>query len=87
MLGLGLLTGAGGDFHLNGDGVVFLCACSFAIHILVTSRAVAQFNVGALVAVQLSVCGLFCFAFAAFAGESLPRSAIPARTLPRASTS
>jgi drug/metabolite transporter (DMT)-like permease len=74
--GLGLLSGAGGDFRLSGDGVVFLCACAFAIHILVTSRAVARFDVGALVAVQLSVCGLFCLAYSAFAGQlAEPRGA------------
>ena len=33
-LGLLLLSGAGGDLNLRGDGVVFLCACAFAVHIL-----------------------------------------------------
>jgi drug/metabolite transporter (DMT)-like permease len=68
-IGLLLLSGAGGDLNLKGDGVVFLCACSFAIHILVTARAVRSFDVGALVAVQLGICGLFCLAYAAFAGQ------------------
>jgi drug/metabolite transporter (DMT)-like permease len=67
--GLLLLSGAGGDLNLNGDGVVFLCACAFAVHILVTARAVTRFDVGALVAVQLGVCGLFCLAYSAFAGQ------------------
>ena len=57
-LGLFLLSGAGGDATLRGDGLVFLCACAFAVHILVTERAVARYDVGALVAVQLGVCGL-----------------------------
>jgi drug/metabolite transporter (DMT)-like permease len=75
-LGLALLSGGGGAFHLNGDGVVFLCACAFAFHILVTARAVARFDIGALVAVQLGVCGLFCLAYAAFAGQlTQPRGA------------
>jgi drug/metabolite transporter (DMT)-like permease len=75
-LGLFLLSGADGELGLSGDGVVFLCACSFAIHILVTGRAVERYNVGALVAVQLGVCGLFCFVFAAFAGQlEVPRGA------------
>jgi drug/metabolite transporter (DMT)-like permease len=68
-VGLLLLSGAGGDLNLNGDGVVLICACSFAIHILLTSRAVARFEVGALVAVELVVCGLFCLGYAAAAGQ------------------
>jgi drug/metabolite transporter (DMT)-like permease len=74
--GLLLLSGTGGDFELRGDGVVLLCACAFALHILVTARAVARFEIGALVAVQLGVCGLFCLAYAAFAGQlAAPRGA------------
>jgi drug/metabolite transporter (DMT)-like permease len=68
-IGLLLLSGVGGDLSLNGDGVVFLCACSFALHILVTARAVPRFDIGALVAVQLGVCGLVCLAYAAVAGQ------------------
>ena len=41
-LGLYLLSGAGGDFELRGDGLVLLCAVAFAAHILVTDRAVAR---------------------------------------------
>jgi drug/metabolite transporter (DMT)-like permease len=68
-LGLLLLSGAGGDLNLRGDGAVFLCACAFAMHILLTARAVKRFAVGPLVAVQLGVCGLFCLAYASFAGQ------------------
>jgi drug/metabolite transporter (DMT)-like permease len=68
-VGLLLLSGAGGDLNLNGDGAVFICACAFAFHILVTGRAVPRFDVGALVAVQLCVCGIFSLAYAAFAGQ------------------
>jgi drug/metabolite transporter (DMT)-like permease len=68
-LGLYLLSGAGGDFTLRGDGLVLLCALSFAAHILATSRAVEDYDVGALVAVQLLVCGLVCMIVAALAGD------------------
>jgi drug/metabolite transporter (DMT)-like permease len=74
--GLALLSGAGGKFHLNGDGLVFVCACAFAFHILLTARAVRRFDIGALVAVELTACGLFCLAYAAFSGElTQPRGA------------
>ena len=39
-VGLYLLSGAGGDFELRGDGLVLLCALAFAAHILVTGRSV-----------------------------------------------
>jgi drug/metabolite transporter (DMT)-like permease len=68
-LGLLLLSGAGGNFRLSGDGVVFLCACAFALHILVTARAVERFEVGPLVAIQLGACGAFCLAAAAIGGQ------------------
>jgi drug/metabolite transporter (DMT)-like permease len=68
-LGLVLLSGVGGDFRLSGDGVVFLCACAFAFHILVTARAVERFDVAALVAVQLGACGLFCLLAAGIGGD------------------
>ena len=68
-LGLYLLSGASGDFTLRGDGLVLLCALSFAAHILATSRAVEHYHVGALVAVQLLVCGVACLAIAALAGD------------------
>jgi drug/metabolite transporter (DMT)-like permease len=67
--GLYLLSGAGGDFSFRGDGLVLLCALSFAAHILATSRAVERHDVGALVAVQLSVCGVVCLTVAAVAGD------------------
>ena len=72
MLGLWLLSGAGGEFNLRGDGLVFLCAISLAAHILATARAVARFDVGALLAVQLGVVGLTCLAIAAVAGQLEP---------------
>lgn len=57
--GLYLLSGTGeGGLNITGDGLVLLCACSFAGHILVTDRAVRDHSTGPLLAVQLGVCGL-----------------------------
>jgi drug/metabolite transporter (DMT)-like permease len=68
-VGLYLLSGSGGHFELRGDGLVLLCAVSFAAHILATARAVGRHDAGALLAVQLAVCGLVCLAVAAVGGE------------------
>jgi drug/metabolite transporter (DMT)-like permease len=68
-VGLYLLSGAGGDFTLRGDGLVLLCALAFAAHILATSRAVGEHDAGALVVVQLLVCGVACTVAAALAGQ------------------
>jgi drug/metabolite transporter (DMT)-like permease len=74
--GLLLLSGADGDLNAAGDGAVFLCACAFALHILVTASAVRRYEVGALVAIQLGACGLVCLVFAAGAGDlDVPRGA------------
>ncbi len=73
-LGLFLLSGAGADFRLGGDGLVLLCAVAFSAHILATDRGVAGHSVGALVAVQLWVAGLACLALAAIGGDlEVPR--------------
>ena len=54
--------GSGGEgSHLFGDALVFWCACSFTFHILATDKGVKDYPVGALVAVQLGVCGVFSF--------------------------
>ena len=68
-VGLYLLSGAGGDFTLRGDGLVLLCAFAFAAHILATSRAVGEHDAGALVVVQLLLCGVACTLVAALAGQ------------------
>lgn len=73
-LGLYLLSGAGGDFTLRGDGLVFLCALCFAAHILATGRAVERHDVGALLVVQLGVAGGACLVLALATGDlELPR--------------
>jgi drug/metabolite transporter (DMT)-like permease len=72
--GLYLLSGSGGDFSLRGDGLVLLCAVAFAAHILATSRAVRRHDAGALLVVQLGVCGAVCLAVAAAVGDlEVPR--------------
>jgi drug/metabolite transporter (DMT)-like permease len=68
-VGLYLLTGTAGGLELRGDGLVLLCAFAFAAHILVTARAVREHDVGALLVVQLAVCGLACLVIAAAAGQ------------------
>ncbi|MFL6050858.1 MAG: DMT family transporter [Gaiellales bacterium] len=68
-LGLYLLSGAGGHFHLRGDGLVFVAAVAFACHILATGRAASRFDVGALLVVQLAVATVVCLAIAAAGGQ------------------
>ena len=75
--GLFLLStsGGAGEGRLTGDALVFLCACSFAFHILVTADAVKKHDVVSLLAVQLALCGVFCFVVTSTAGDlQVPRS-------------
>ncbi len=73
-VGLFLLSGAGADFRAAGDGLVLLCAIAFSAHILATDRGVAAHPIGALVAVQLGVCGVVCLLIAAATGDlEVPR--------------
>ena len=75
-VGLGLLSGVGSEeLHLLGDFLVFLCAVSFTFHIFATDRGVREHDVGALLAVQLAVCGLFSLVVASAQGDLVvPRS-------------
>jgi drug/metabolite transporter (DMT)-like permease len=74
-LGLYLLSGAHG-LNTRGDGLELLCAIAFSAHILVTGRAARAHHTGALLAVQLAVCGIFCLLVAAPAGQlEAPRGA------------
>ncbi len=68
-LGLYLLSGVGGDLDLRGDGLVLLAAIALSAHILATARAVRAYDVGALLAVQLGVCGLVPLAIGLAAGD------------------
>lgn len=65
--GLYLLSGTEG-FN-GGDGLVLLCAISFSAHILATGRAATEHDAGALLVVQLAVCGVFCTAVAGGSGQ------------------
>ena len=68
--GLYLLSGVGGSqARLVGDGLVFLCACAFSFHILVTDRSIEKHHYGALLAVQLAVTGTISFLLAAGQGD------------------
>lgn len=68
-VGLFLLSRTGGTGDTQGDLLVLGCACCFAFHILATGRAVAKHDVGALLAVQLAVCGISTFVVAAAVGD------------------
>ncbi|HVF52167.1 MAG TPA: DMT family transporter [Actinomycetota bacterium] len=73
-VGLWLLSGGARGGSRLGDALVFLCACSFAGHILATDHGVKKHDVGALLAVQLWVCGLTTLIATAAMGElPLPR--------------
>ena len=68
--GLVLLSGVGGsEANLAGDSLVFLCACSFAFHVLATDSAVRDHDVRAILVVQLAVCGLFSLMVAGLSGD------------------
>jgi drug/metabolite transporter (DMT)-like permease len=69
MVGLWLVSGAGGDFNMRGDGLVFVCAISLAAHILATASAVRRYDVGALLVIQLGAVGLITLAIGALAGD------------------
>jgi len=66
-IGLYLLSGTEG-FN-EGDGLVLLCAVSFSAHILATGRAATDHDAGALLVVQLGVCGIFCTVVGGARGE------------------
>ncbi|WP_020671340.1 DMT family transporter [Amycolatopsis nigrescens] len=68
-VGLLLLSGFGGGWHPLGDGLMLVCSVSFALHILYTDRVVRRFEVGPLVAVSLTVCGLVALVLAALTGD------------------
>ncbi|MDH2426780.1 DMT family transporter [Sphaerisporangium sp. TRM90804] len=73
-LGLLLLSGFGGAWNPLGDALMLGCSLSFALHIIVTDRAIRSFPVGPLVALQLGVCGLAALVVATATGDlAVPR--------------
>jgi drug/metabolite transporter (DMT)-like permease len=71
-LGLYLLSGTNG-LHL-GDALALVCAGCFAAHVLATAHGVRGHDLGALLAVQLGVCGVACLTGAAALGDiEVPR--------------
>jgi drug/metabolite transporter (DMT)-like permease len=75
--GLYLLSDPGGSGRISGDVLVFFCAVSFSLHILVTDRAIREHDLEALLAVQLGVCGIFSLVVAGAMGDlAVPRSAV-----------
>ena len=66
-VGLYLLSGGGSPN--TGDVLVLGCALAFAAHILATARAVRDYDTGALLAVQLAVCGAVCVVAAGGTGD------------------
>jgi drug/metabolite transporter (DMT)-like permease len=76
-VGLYLLSGGGSGGTAAGDLLVLGCAASFAFHILFTGRAVERHHAGALLAVQLGVCGIATLVAATAAGDlAVPRTAV-----------
>jgi drug/metabolite transporter (DMT)-like permease len=69
LVGLYLLSGVGGGLNLRGDGLVLVAAFALSAHILATARAVRRYDVGALLAVQLGVCGVVPLILAAAGGK------------------
>jgi drug/metabolite transporter (DMT)-like permease len=69
LLGLYLLSGVGGHLNWRGDGLVLVAAVALSAHILATARAVRSYAVGALLVVQLGVCGVVPLAIAAAGGK------------------
>jgi drug/metabolite transporter (DMT)-like permease len=69
LVGLYLLSGVGGELDWRGDGLVLVAAFALSAHILATARAVRFYDVGALLAIQLAVCGVVPLAIAAVGGE------------------
>ena len=61
---------------VSGDGLELVCACAFASTSSSPRGRYERFEVGPLVAIQLTACGFFCLAVAAIGGDlAVPRGA------------
>jgi len=60
LLSGGSIGGASGEASRAGDGLVFLCAVSFSLHILATDRFAHQHETLVLTFIQLTVVSLGC---------------------------
>jgi drug/metabolite transporter (DMT)-like permease len=69
LAGLWLLSGAS-SHPSTGDLVVLAGAFAFAFQILATDRAVRRYDAGALLAVQVAVCGIVATGVAVATGQS-----------------
>lgn len=78
--GLYLLSGGAGELRLLGDGLVFLCAISFAAHILLTSAHAEGQDASVLTFVQLAMVAVMT---AVLAGVGALTGLSPALALPR----
>lgn len=78
--GLYLLSGGAGALRLVGDGLVFLCAVSFAAHILVTSAYAGGQDASVLTFVQLATVAVMTTVPAVVGGLT---GLSPALALPR----
>jgi drug/metabolite transporter (DMT)-like permease len=81
--GLYLLSGGAGELRLVGDGLVFLCAVSFAAHILVTSAYARGRDASVLTFVQLATVAVMT---TVLAGVGALTGLSPALALPRESS-
>ncbi len=82
-VGLYLLSGGAGGLRLVGDGLVFLCAVSFAAHILLTSTYAAGRNASELTFLQLTTVAVMT---AILAVTGAVTGLAPALALPRESS-
>jgi drug/metabolite transporter (DMT)-like permease len=78
--GLYFLSGGAGGLRLVGDGLVFLCAVSFAAHILLTSAHAEGQDASVLTFVQLATVAVMT---AVLAGVGALTGLSPALALPR----
>ena len=72
------LVSLSGDLSLGlGEGLTMCCGFFYALHIIFTSRAVANYGVGALTTLQFAVAALLCWLTAPLSApfpESVPGS-------------